>query len=188
MIKFIVVSLPRTGTSSIAYMGALCGIRSKHVSYDYLGDLAKFDLISDTPMFAPSVIEQVQSLYECKFIYCRRDWDSLYTSWVKSGMRERYDLLLKNQPQSWYEKFDYKYYSEAFDNERLTEATFKKLFRNHREAVRSAVGDSQIIEFDFQMGWEPFCDFIGKKRPDEEVPQINKDGQWQQVNDLIAAL
>ena len=57
MTKIFVVSLPRTGTSSIATLLNNVAIKCKHVPSNYYNHLKdEYDAFADTPCFVPIVI------------------------------------------------------------------------------------------------------------------------------------
>lgn len=184
MEKIFVISLPRTGTSSVTYMGDLTGFVGVHSMGPEFKDLLYGDLynfFSDTPVFSPSVIEKIckDSTIKSKFIFIEKDLDLLYQSWVKmkldSYYNQWYDVTIckMNSKQC----VNFLTYKEVFNNELLTSENYKKLFENHRNIVLNLVTkyNKDLLLYDFKDGWGSFCEFLNVDVPNIDLPHLNKE-------------
>lgn len=52
--------------------------------------------------------------------------------------------------------------------------TAKTRYKQHYTEIRAAVPKDRLLEFRLEDGWEPFCEFLGKKVPDVPFPVKNK--------------
>lgn len=179
--KFVVVSLPRTGTTSICRMAEMVGMRGKHISYAWRRDLAEFDLFADTPFFSPKVVEELANSkeWDCRFIYLKRSAESWLSSFDRVGLARafrRYQTLSEAELNS-AERFDQPFYVDALGEEALGVEAFERHLRRVREIVQAA--GRPWLEYGFEEGWEPFCEFVGKAVPDGPVPHLHQTGVYE---------
>ena len=85
---YFVISLPRTGTSSISRMAKMVGFTPQHPPHqsfihNWKGEWG-WNFFSDTPTFCPKNVEMVcqSNEIEPKFIFIERDFDEVFKSWV----------------------------------------------------------------------------------------------------------
>ena len=186
MKRTFVISLPRTGTSSIALMAAQCGISSKHVSTNWHEDIKRFNFLSDTPFFCPKVISELVKTDECQFIYCKRNWESLYESWTRSKLSNNYAHFFRPDVElSPLQQFDKDFYLDALGGP-LTNNNYREVFQRHTETVFDIVGNRPLLEYSFEAGWEPFCEFMGVDVPSQPLPHLNRYTMCDKVNRMIA--
>ena len=174
-IKYFVISLPRTGTTSLSKMARICGLNPKHAPHSYWMNHIKkdeFNFFSDTPIFDPNIIEKIiqDSSYESKFIFIDRDFSDIFKSWIKMGLFQNYLGFYGNE-----KNFDFVSYNNAFNNQKLSEENYFELFSNHKKTVLDLVKENNkdFLIYNFDMGWVPFCDFLGVEIPTEEIPKLN---------------
>lgn len=200
---FFVISLPRTGTTSICSMANICGLNAAHGYPNLMYGLqpAEYNFYSDVPWFSFSVIEWVIQWSNVipvvsgwgshsdedghaydpytankKFIYIERDVDSWYNSWKNSELNHNYNGFFEYPSLlSRFQRTDFNTYKDAFGGDKITEQNYKEKFLNHREKAIDLVkkANLDLLIYKFSDGWEPFCDFIKKPVPDEKIPHQN---------------
>jgi hypothetical protein len=179
--KYFVVSLPRTGTTSITEMADICGLKTKHCPFNYFQvymDNNNYDFYSDTPVYVPSVIEKLCKRDDVKFIYIDRPYSEIFDSWVNYGLFKTYnEMLLENEKKtiSKGRLIDFSSYHESFLEKKLTQETYQEIFEEHQNQVKSIIRDhnKDLLIYKFTDGWKPFCDFIGVEIPNQEIPKLN---------------
>jgi len=190
---YFVVSLPRTGTSSLSRMAKIIGLKQRHspiTSFTYLFNNNEYDFYSDTPIFVPSTIDMIcaNENIEPRFIYIDRDFSDVFKSWVNVNlfrnyqhMVEQYENNQENISNSML--YDYNAYNESFGDEILTEENYNKIFSNHKKTITKKISDyhKKLLMYSFDDGWKPFCDFIGVGIPDEDIPILNKNKMFEKI-------
>ena len=188
--KFFVISLPRSGTTSISKMAKMCGLSPQHAplwSLDNNINGKDFDFFSDTPTFCPSYVEKAcqNETINAKFIFVDRDFELIFKSWNKVSLFRNYDSWFSMEPNTMNagQKFDFKSYLETFDDNKLTPENYKELFENHKNKVLEIVKkyNKEILIYNFSDGWEPFCDFIGCEIPNEQLPHLNRTNMFDKL-------
>jgi hypothetical protein len=186
-VVYFVVSLPRTGTTSICEMAHRCGLRPRHAPGLHLeGFLARnaFDLYCDTPIYVPEVVESlcVNESITPKFIYVVRHPAAIFESWVKSRLFANYERLRGRYFDPAYsfddrpaQKFDFESYNAAFGGRQLDAKSYKALFVQHRRSVLEIIAshNREAIAYEFSQGWGPFCAFIERPEPEAPLPHLN---------------
>ena len=175
------VSLPRTGTTSITKMMEICGLEGKHCPFTYFEHYLnndRYDFYSDTPVYIPSVVEKLCKRDDVKFIYVERPYDKIFESWVNYGLfRTFHQMIIEkdNGVISDGRLFDFNSYYESFSNTILTSDNYSEVFESHKEKVISIIKkhDKELLIYNFNDGWKPFCDFLGVEIPNEEIPKLN---------------
>lgn len=178
--KFFVVSLPRTGTTSLCMMGRLCGLRTKHAPVSsYESALERYDLLADTPIFCPSIISKLclNTKFESKFIYIDKDFDAIFGSWNKVGLYRNYLNMRSCTNLSNSMSFDISSYNDAFNNMELNQTNYMDIFQKHKSTVSDIItkNNKELLIYNFDNGWYPFCSFIDKPAPDHKLPHLNID-------------
>ena len=190
-LKIFVVSLPRSGTSSLTRMADLAGFKGRHaIGKDFRFELynTDYNFFSDTPVYAPSVITKIceDKTINSKFIFIDKDFTSLYLSWKKMSLNYYYnqwhELPLCKMHD--FQKVNFVMYSEAFNGELLMEDNYETLFKNHKNRVIEIIKsyNKDLLLYDFKDGWKPFCDFLEVSVPDGDLPHLNKDSFLEYVN------
>lgn len=190
---YFVISLPRTGTSSISRMAKMVGFTPQHPPHqsfihNWKGEWG-WNFFSDTPTFCPKNVEMVcqSDEIEPKFIFIERDFDEVFKSWVDVKLFYNYNsTILASKGDGVYlpaMEFDLDSYSDAFDGEILTEDNYKILFENHKSKVLSIVEKYQkpILIYNFNQGWKPFCEFTNTEIPEEEIPHLNNKKIYEKI-------
>jgi hypothetical protein len=174
-IKYFVVSLPRTGTTSLSKMARICGLNPKHAPHEYWKSHIEndiFDFFSDTPIFDPKVVDQICKMDQFipKFIFIDRGFDEIFRSWVKMGLYDNYKSFYGN-----IENFDFVSYNNAFQNKKMDDINYFEIFETHKKTVIDLINESKkdLLIYNFNMGWNPFCEFLGCEIPSEEIPKLN---------------
>ena len=192
-IKYFVVSLPRTGTTTLCKMGNIVGLNAKHCPHKQLSHFLKtnqYNFFSDTPIFTPSTIDIicVNKNYDSKFIFIDRDFTDIFQSWIKVNLFGNYLHIINTYNNnkdgiSSSMLFDYESYVEAFDNKILNEVNYLEIFNKHKKMVIDKIlgNDKPLLVYNFNDGWKPFCDFIGTDIPNVDIPILNKDKMFEQI-------
>jgi len=174
-VKYFVVSLPRTGTTSLSKMARICGLNAKHVPHKYWKnyiDNNVFNFFSDTPIYDPTIVEQICSMdvVNSRFIYVNKDFTEVFNSWKRMGLLRNYENFYGNE-----QNFDFISYDNAFDNNRMSEINYHEIFNNHKNKVLNIIEkhNKNILIYNFEDGWKPFCDFLGCDIPNEKIPKLN---------------
>ena len=187
--RYFVISLPRTGTSSLTKMAMECGMRSRHAPHSLWKRCIKdHDFLTDTPIFCPHVINEICKLkdYDTNFIYIERNYDEIFDSWKRVNLYKSYSNMKNNFHNPNHDKpipFDFISYQSAFNGQHLSETNYKELFDIHKQTVFNIVhtNNRPLMIYNFSQGWEPFCSFIGKEQPCESLPHINKNRMLEKI-------
>jgi len=190
---YFVISLPRTGTSSISRMAKMVGFTPQHPPHqsfihNWKGEWG-WNFFSDTPTFCPKNVEMVcqSNEIEPKFIFIERDFDEVFQSWVNVKLFNNYNTTITaSKGDGVYlpaMEFDLDSYSNAFDGEILTEDNYKILFENHKSKVLSIVEKYQkpILIYNFNQVWKSFCEFTNTEIPEEEIPHLNNKKIYEKI-------
>lgn len=191
---YFVISLPRSGTSSISRMANIVGLKSQHPPHqsfihNWKGEW-EWNFFSDTPTFCPKNVEMVckSTEIEPKFIFIERDFDDIFNSWVNVKLFKNYQKLIissNSDDGSFYSgmEFDLNSYDDAFGGEILTEENYKTLFQNHKNKVLSIVEEynKPILIYNFEDGWKPFCEFTNTEIPTEDIPHLNNKKIYEKI-------
>lgn len=175
----IVTSLPRTGTTSMRQMLETLGYKSYHTPLDRIFELYGPGVaFSDTPSYAPSVINHFIAMPESQttYVYVDRDFDSWFDSMTKSTnlllTQERMAARPINELTDG-QRVDVKYYAEVFGSFSSKGSGFRELmkirFNEHRERVKG-LG----LVYKFEDGWGPLCEYLGLNIPDDDIPHLHK--------------
>jgi Sulfotransferase domain len=186
-VNYFVVSLPRSGTSSITKMAEICGLRVKHCPHNYFEhyfNKNQFDFYSDTPIFVPSEIENIckKEDIEVKFIFIDRPFSEIFDSWGRVNLYDNYKKMFKDwtedkESMSIGRLYDFESYNKSFQNIFCDENNYNEVFQRHKESVISIIKEygKELLIYNFEYGWKPFCDFLEVEIPSEEIPILNKN-------------
>lgn len=187
---YSVISLPRTGTTSISKMAKLVGMEVAHAPLYSVDNHLKFsnlNFFSDTPMYSPRTVEKLSanSSIEVKFIYIEKDFNALFNSWKKVNLYRDY-LRIKNADESQLnvgQVYDGQIHREVFKEKTLDEDNYKLLFSNHKREVLNLIKEykKEVLIYDFNMGWEPFCKFLNKPIPNQSIPHLNRNTMFDPI-------
>ncbi len=173
--KYFVVSLPRSGTTSLSKMARVCGLNPKHAPHSFWENHLTndvFDFFSDTPIYSPEIVYNLcnDKRFISKFIFIDRDHTEIFLSWKKMGLFNNYNGFYGNKSN-----FDFISYDQAFGYQRLTEENYKLIFQNHKRDVLDIIKDHRkdLLIYNFNLGWDPFCGFVGSEIPTEDIPHLN---------------
>ena len=177
--KFFVVSLPRTGTTTLCEMAKICGLNPKHIPHQSYYSLIKgneFNFFSDTPIFCPKIVEEICSFEDinAKFIFIERDFKEVFDSWKRVGLHRYY--LIGSKAKDDLILFDRSSYNDAFGGVELTEENSNDVFQNHKNLIFDIINknNKEVLSYNFKEGWKPFCDFLNVQVPNQELPHFNK--------------
>lgn len=178
---FFVTSLPRTGTTSLCKMAEICGLKPIHVLYskeyfellcDYIDN--GYNFFADTPfynhfilngLFETNLIKQ----YNIKFIYSTRH----YTDWKLS-----FDNMIKKwRPQQLKQDFNKTQFFDYVNYEYIKEYYFDTSKHLHIIKLLSQLYKIELLEYNFDSGWQSFCNFIGCDIPTTNIPHMNKNNE-----------
>lgn len=187
--KYFVISLPRTGTTSVCRMAKECGLNVSHAPNLYFKSRINenFDFYADTPVFCPDVIENVikNETINSKFIFVERDFDLVFSSWVNVGLYANYismyDSDFENLKPT--QQYDLTSYNKAFNNKKLDVHNYANIFEEHRKKVTSIVESSgkELLIYNFNDGWDKFCSFLKKDKPNVDIPHLNKNYMFDKI-------
>lgn len=187
--KFIVVSLPRTGTKSLLQMAKFMGLEISHAPGPaFEGFLGRADIIADTPAFRPSIIQDVVETYpEVKFIYIQKLALEWVASMKKVGLSNNYNNMYNqfvNDPASLspHNMADLESLMEVLDGE-FSDSRGVQMFRKHRRDIRSIIPADRLLMYKFNQGWESLAEFLGTQAPNVSVPHMNQDTMFDNFTD-----
>lgn len=182
--KYYVVSLPRSGTTSICKMAKMCGLNSNHApvgNLKYRSIATSFDFFSDTPVFCPREIENICSYDNVfpKFIYIDRCFSEIFDSWKRVNLYKNYKEMLSTDKHTMNhsKKFDFEAYQNAFNEVELNDENYIEIFQKHKNLITEEINkfNKPLLIYNFNEGWEPFCDFLNVSIPEENIPILNKN-------------
>ena len=185
--KYVVASLPRSGTRSLNRMAALVGLAQKHVSYSWRTDFQDFDLFSDTPFFAPSVLEELAAFrgVDVRFIYIERTPEEWFSSFERVGLAATFRHLCVTDDQHLHpgQQFDKRYYTDALGPDPLDASSGVVAYRAHRARVFdiARTHNRPLFSYSFSMGWAPLCRFLGVPTPDVAIPHLNRTSMFDAI-------
>lgn len=184
--KFFVVSLPRTGTTTICKMAKICGLNPKHIPDEVYYSRIKgneFNFFSDTPIFCPKIIKEICTFEDinAKFIFIERDFKEVFDSWKRVNLYYYYLTHSRNEKDQI--PFTIVSYNDAFGGVKLTEENSNDVFQNHKNTVFDIINknNKEILSYNFKEGWKPFCDFLNVRVPNQELPHLNKNKTYDQI-------
>lgn len=174
--KFFGVSLPRTGTSSLAYAVRELGLETRHyLSKCELAELYTVDFVNDFPI--PLIYKKLDERFPGSgFIFTDRnvdDWlDSYELHWQRTG-----HVTIGN----WDE-----YNLDMFGTLEFDREVFREVFLQHREDVfeyfKGRPDDLLVITLPYSvMAWEDIGKFIDKSPP-EATTFPHKCGSYSKSN------
>lgn len=189
--KYFVISLPRSGTTSICKMAKICGLSPNHAPSSSLRSRIlrknEFNFFSDTPVFCPTQIQHICDTNDVvsKFIYIDRDFSEIFDSWKRVKLLTNYERMCAadlNEMRVTM-KFDLDSYNDAFNGITLNDQNYNEVFQTHKEKVIEIVNENKkdLLIYNFNDGWKPFCDFIGCDMPNEDIPLLNKDKMFDKI-------
>jgi hypothetical protein len=185
--QYFVVSLPRSGTTSLNRMAEICGLKGRHAPCAHFENYFKrknYNFFSDTPVYCPSVVESICKSDHCevKFIYVDRDFKEIFDSWVSVGLYGNYTRMYEVfhnfrelMPKGKF--YDFSNYDESFGQKFLDETNYEEIFQSHKQLVLSKIKEynKDLLIYKFQDGWESFCKFLLCEVPNVELPHLNKN-------------
>lgn len=185
--KFVVVSLPRTGTLSMCQMLTSLGFVCEHpVGPSWEGFIGRNnrDVLADTPMFAPSVIQHMlDGSDEVKFIYVNKTPQDWVASMEKVGLAKTHNSYCNTPDKNSlnpHAAIDFNSLNEVLAGE-FTEDNARRKFGEHRLFVENTIPPERLLIYHFSKGWEPLCEFVGKPVPNIEVPHLNIDTMFDKL-------
>lgn len=181
--QVFVVSLPRTGTTSMCKMLNVLGYKAKHVPSCFYEKWVKegYNAFADTPCFTPTFIkERSITNPNSKFIYLDKSVDAWIDSFESVKLHESYNKLLNIKNPELLNVVNINEilaYGEVFGfNGIYDKDHFKAMSILHKRNVESLLPKDQLLHYDFTMGWEPLCKFLKKEVPLVEMPRLNLRG------------
>ena len=176
----VLISLPRTGTTSFCIMLQKLGYQTSHAPLMKYKELLKPGWgLGDTPMFAESIIQDVVSQpINAKLVYIDRNFDTWFNSMTRSTtLLQTHARLSKSQHIEYDgQDIDVKYYGEVFGFFEYARPDLKDYIRDkfyaHREMCLSH--NPFIYSLENKDGWEPLCEYLGVEVPDGNIPHLHK--------------
>jgi len=180
MTKIFIVSLPRTGTTSICLYLLDCGFKVAHTAYsDYV--LEEADVIADTPVFVdyPTLYRRYP---DAKFVYLERQM----SGWIPSIRR-----LLQTMRKQWLRdctffekdiKRCFQYVFPGFEAKKDFKNTYLlAAYERHKSEVLDFFIDKpeQFLRLDLEKigAGKMLCQFCGVEVNEgfyDELPHVNK--------------
>lgn len=177
----MVISLPRTGTTSICRMLEMLGYKTYHTPLSKYANLVSHGIgMSDTPCFCPSVINDVLSRdnINTKLIYIERDFESWFESMTKSVNLLRTMDRIRNKPEKDLkpgQAEDRKYYDEVFGDYIFNSPHLKETIKNKFDEHYKIAMTLNPFIYKFENGWGPLCEFLNIEIPEnKEIPHLHK--------------
>ena len=145
--------------------------------------LGNYQAVTDSPpiCFADELIEAYP---EAKVVLVERNIERWYTSF-EVLIQEMYNpivgVLRILDPQLLgpivtmyhYVYRDRKGFCKTDSKAELQNST-KRLYREHYEHIRRICPKERLLEFRLEEGWDPLCEFLGKKKPGVPFPRLNE--------------
>lgn len=170
----ILGGLGKTGTTSLDR--ALCdlGIRSRHypASIDLLDD---YEAATDTPVFLPGFIEEVDRRWGCRFIFTTRDVDSWLHSCRSHYSRQSTAARSVDEEHTRHllEVRQAVFGAPFFDEDR-----WRRAYEHHLAFVMdyfaSRPHDLLIMDIFAGEGWHELCGFLQCPVPTRPFPHLNR--------------
>lgn len=188
--KFIICSLPRTGTKSVSKMMQQLGFGISHAPgpafESFLTTRQDVKVMADTPCYQPSVVQAIVGRSdETKFIYIdktAREWvDSMVKVNLIQGYLSSVDTV-KRGVASPHNQTDYDAMREVLESDEFNLEDAHAAFIKHKARIETIVPEGRLLVYNFAQGWEPLCNFVGKPVPASEIPHLNKDTMFDQIN------
>jgi hypothetical protein len=196
--KFICSGLVKTGTKSLAQSLRILGY--KVYDFDdqilYYGDqffelyfgnkvpdfyrmFKDVDAVVDVPC-SFFFEEMMEAFPDAKVILSVRTDEE---AWIKS-CQNQIQAFYSAHKNSWMRYFSptyNQYYLLGLAADMATLGTtdynaayiYRKRYRWHNDRVKSLVPSEKLLVFSVEQGWEPLCEFTGKKMPDQPFPHLN---------------
>lgn len=182
--KYVCVSLPRTGTMTLAQMMKTLGFEVSHApGVAFEGTLNRVDFVSDTPAFQPSKILEVLDKYEdVVFIYINKNVDDWAQSMKKINLARNYNNMY-NTPQRDLNRHNLVDFEALFEvlNGEFDDDTASVGFERHREFVLHNVPKGKLLIYNFYEGWEPLCKLTGADIPENDIPHLNANTMFDKL-------
>lgn len=182
--QVFIVSLPRTGTTSMCKMLNVLGYKSKHVPSCFYEKWTKegFNAFGDTPCFAPTFVkERSITNPKNKFIYIEKPLEEWCQSFESVKLHNSYNILLnifKPEELNVVKINEILAYGEVFGFKGVYDPIeFMDAAERHRKEIINILPYHQLLIYDFKMGWEPLCEFLDVPIPTEEMPLLNRRGR-----------
>jgi len=191
---YFVISLPRTGTKSLCKMAHECGKTFRHAPVNTFDRELNNDIVffADTPCFVPSFIEKVLKIEDInpKFIYIDKNFSEIFESWKKVNLYLNYTRMFNQffdkenrsimHPNS---VTDFLSLHESLNETFMDENNFDSLFELHKEKVISIVKENnkELLIYNFQDGWDPFCNFLECDVPYSKIPHLNIETMFEKI-------
>ncbi len=181
MTKIFVVSLPRTGTSSISTLFNNVDIKCKHVPSNYYNHLKdEYDAFADTPCFDPNFIAEVcyNEPNTHKFIYiCRPVYDWM-NSIEKSNLHIYYKDMVDNCVLNGESFMDKKTWGNVFGYDGIYLKTkFRNKFFEHRKNIDNLLRNEKIFYYNIGTDVQGLLTFLNVNvslYPNIKFPHENK--------------
>lgn len=191
---YFVISLPRTGTKSLCRMAHDCGLKFKHAAVTTFEKRLRdgHNFFADTPCYVPSFVESICNREDIdpKFIFIDKDYSKIFESWKKVNLylnyRRMYDQWMNEDlrsKMSLSNQKDFLSLHESFSETLMDESNFEKLFDLHKDKVLSIVKHykKKLLIYNFNEGWDPFCEFLNCEVPESDLPHLNTDTMFEQI-------
>jgi hypothetical protein len=72
---------------------------------------------------------------------------------------------------------------ECFNESYMDNSNYLTLFESHKQKVLSIIRENnkELLIYNFQDGWEPFCNFLGCDKPSVEIPHLNIETMFEKI-------
>lgn len=162
------------------------GQRAGHARIDWGMLCQPFDVVTD--LYTPFTAELIKAYPEAKVVIVQRDFDSWWASFDTHMVRVLFQPLAplmsfiiwhlsRNRGGYTMRKvlcgmFHAKGRREIERNARVT-------YDKYYETIRALVPPERRLEYKIGSGWEPLCNFLGKKVPPGDFPRVNDTAQFE---------
>ncbi len=184
--KIFIVSLPRTGTKSLTKMLMILGYTTSHcpsirLEWEFQANVNQ--VYADTPVYRPSLFSELAKETSNKFIYIDRDVNEWVDSFERTKLHNAYKDYISRDITAMHRvsKLDRETLQEIFVENSYSTELAKEKFQVHRDMVNTLIPTEQLLIYKFTDGWEPLCQFLEKKIPNEDMPHINKNTLFDKI-------
>ncbi|XP_031563759.1 uncharacterized protein LOC116299268 [Actinia tenebrosa] len=200
--KVICAGLPQTGTTSIAHALRILGYKvydyDEQILYymnewldlykhgkvpDFYAMFKDVDVVIDYPgnFFFEEIME---AFPDAKVILSEREEDIWIRRYVNNMelFASTNKLIIKMQnliptfKKFWFVILNLRMASLGISDPKSSYIC-RKRYRWHNDRVKSVVPADKLLVYSVKQGWEPLCEFTGKKIPDQPFPHLNIKGE-----------
>lgn len=187
MNKIYIVSLPRTGTTSISKFLEDVGFKCKHVPSVYYNLInSDYERFSDTPCFDPSFISEIcyKEARRHKFIYIERNIEDWLLSIEQSKLSTLYTDMIMNETLNDISYMDKRTYGNVFGYDgSYSREKFRQKFLEHKSNIETLLKNEQLFKYKIGDDTKELLNLlnVSKKYYNMGFPHENKSTIFQNI-------